>query len=992
LIRAALRLLILYSSVWLLSTQWNGLNTVFTQVVSAISDMGPVQNPHWIMAAFGLTALLWHLLGLGLWMYYVPLAPRIGPVRHPFPDKPLRVHLHFKPSRFLGLIFLTMLWQGLGLRALTALVPSQSSQFPFWAEWLAQANSWLVYGALHLAAVVFGWSCLWLLLRLEFQRTGKPFGFVAYQLRRRPVVRVLTRVVLCAHLPVTAFAAHSHPHYLHLGVTITSLVAIVLTALLAQYLVLIIERRHDYWLTRVARRAAAELHEEAVATPALDCWTRTLHFLHPELESLPRPEAASPAGKLPASAVARRSEPAQSLEAAVAAEVAGQHTLEQAIQSLELGDANRARRLLEDAVLLGDRVVQERAEALLKTLPGTRFRLIVVGTIVAVPFSLLLVAVGWTWFSLPSGPETRRLARSAHIHVRKQPGRQGPVLNLLGNRYDYSLNTRLSNVSKHFINAVIASEDHRYFEHGVAYKVAKFAQAGVLCVIRKMDPLAKARPCRGNSTLPQQLARNLFLSEQRSIRRKFTELLWAIKMETHLSKAEVLELYMNRIYLGKGNFGVEMAARDYFQKSAADLSLREAAYLAAAIKRPNWNWRQDRKSALARARLILTLMQRHGVADRTIEIGPGFQPTPGTRTLHRPYLGHLWQWVRADVANAMRDLPNGDYKVLTSLDAEVEVYAERHLSRRIAMLRAQGTPVSQGAMVVMRINGEVLAMVGGIGNNVKARGFNRAKRTQGLHARPPASSFKPFVYLAALESGLRPTSLIDARPVSINIPGSSKAYEPRNHDGETYGWISMREGLVRSINTAAVNLLHGRLGFDVLFDTAGRLGIDTTEFKRQWGLALGQSAVPLIEMIGAYAVFASDGRSVQPHAVLAITTSDGRTVWRRRSPSGQRVFRSSHIGELNSMLREVVSDGTGHRAGYQVPDNVTVAGKTGTGDDFVDAWFIGFTEDLVIGVWMGNDQPVPMPGLYGGTGPARVFNAVLRDLITYTNLVDPTPD
>ncbi|MBT6274647.1 MAG: hypothetical protein HOI95_10995 [Chromatiales bacterium] len=664
-------------------------------------------------------------------------------------------------------------------------------------------------------------------------------------------------------------------------------------------------------------------------------------------------------------------------------------TLEEGIAARDAGNAARARKLLRSVVAQGDSAERERADAVLRGLPG-RWRLAKNAAIACCCVGILLTGLtGWQWFSLPSTAETLQLARSAHIHLRKSGA--GPLVKvaLLGTRYDYSLNTSIDNVSSHFVNAIVASEDHRFYEHGSLYKLAKFAEAGILCVLRKLNVFSSARACAGNSTISQQLARNLFLSEKRSVVRKLKELLWAIKMEAGLDKKTILELYLNRLYLGRGNFGVELAARSYFLKSARSLTLYEAAFLAAAVKRPGWNWHENREGATRRAELIVALMRRHGYAKPGTRFpSASFQPVMGKRPPHKPYLGHLWQWIRPEVNKVMAAMPDGDYKVLTTLNAEIEVYVERALGEEVARLRAGGVAVSQGAVVAMRPNGEVLAMVGGVGSTLRARGFNRAKRTSGLHTRPPASSFKPFVYLAALEKGMQPESLIDASPVAIAMPAPQKTYAPSNYDGKRYGMISMRDGLVKSINTAAVNLLHDEIGFDRLFDVLRRAGVDVSEFKRQWGVALGSNGVPLIEMVGAYGVFANGGNAVVPHAFSAITTADGKTLWQRSSRRMERVFSRDDIRALNGMLEDVVREGTATRARRKIPDSIVVAGKTGTGDAFVDAWFVGYTPDLVIGVWMGNDTPRRMPGLFGGVGPARVFNRVLSNLVSLTDVIE----
>ncbi len=608
-----------------------------------------------------------------------------------------------------------------------------------------------------------------------------------------------------------------------------------------------------------------------------------------------------------------------------------------------------------------------------------------------------MLAAG-VWWNLPDVEQTRLIARSAHIHVSKrtvgseQTGRAGIELELVGNRFDYSLNTSLENVSPHFLNAVIASEDRHFrepkFGYRLAYMLGKFAQAAITCFV--IRPVIEGIGCRGNSTLPQQLARNLLLGEYRGPIRKVIELIWAIKMEYGFTKDDILEFYVNRLYLGSGNYGVEMASRDYFGKSAAQLTRAEAAYLAAAIKKPGWNWRQDRPGALKRGRLILELMKREGYASSRDALPGNFAPTRGRRSLRKPYLGHLWQWVRNEIEEEMRRLPDGNYKLFTTLNAEVEIYAERELEKEIGRWRRKGKPVSQGVAVIMRPDGEILAMVGGVGDDVAGRGTNRSKRTGNLIARPPASTFKPFVYLAALEHGLKPDSLIGAEPVEIPDASGGGSYRPRNDRDKRFGKVSMREGLAQSINTAAVRLLR-RIGYQRLFDTLERLGLETEHLRRELGLALGSSGVPMVEMVGAYATFANGGRKVVPRAVIAIATETGRILWLGREPgNGGTVFSENSIAALNGMLREAVERGTGREAAASKSlRGMEIAGKTGTGDGFVDAWFIGYTPDLVIGVWFGNDRPLKMTGLYGGEGPARTFRSILTRLVEHTDLASP---
>ena len=664
-------------------------------------------------------------------------------------------------------------------------------------------------------------------------------------------------------------------------------------------------------------------------------------------------------------------------------------------QRMARGDLRQARKLLHTARRTGDESIRQTVASLLARMPRKRQWLLrTVLSLLAIG-AVTLVAAGAVWRNLPDADQTRLIARSAHIHVAKRTipskdvGRFRMELDLVGNRFDYSLNTSLKNVSPHFLNAVIASEDRRFHQPGFAYRVAymmgKFAQAAVTCYV--IRPVFEEIGCRGNSTLPQQLARNLLLGEYRGPVRKLIEFVWAIKMEYGLGKDEILELYVNRLYLGNGNHGIEMASRDYFGKSASQLTLAESAYLAAAIKKPDWNWKRDRAGALKRGRLILELMKREGYASSRDLLPRNFSPMRGQKRLRKPYLGHLWHWVRDEIAEDMRRLPDGNYKLFTTLNAEVEIYAELELEREAERWRRSGRPVSQGVAVIMRPNGHILGMVGGIGDDIVGRGTNRSKRTRGLLPRPPASVFKPFVYLAALEQGLQPDSLIAAEPVNVPDASGTGSYRPRNNRGELYGKVRMRDGLVESINTAAVRLLL-RIGYPSLLDTLERLGLETEYLRRELGLALGSSGVPMIEMVGAYATFANGGRTVVPRAVIATATETGRILWPSREfGNAGTVFAEDNIAALNGMLREAVERGTGREAAAsRWLRGLEIAGKTGTGDGFVDAWFIGYTPELVIGVWFGNDRPMEMTGLYGGTGPARTFRSILARLVEHTDL------
>jgi penicillin-binding protein 1A len=975
LIRAVFRLFVIYALVWFVSLNWDAayrfagwfVTPVLHSIAGVIGD-----NAITVFAAFCAAAMTACFVQLPLWICVVPVDRLRGPKAHPFSRAPLRKHLRFGVARFFIILVLQMLTMLILLRLLPLLIDTNATSVPHWLSYLSDLSdrdTWILYGLVHLVAIAIGWIVLYALSEASVLTRHSSYGFFRYHLENAPVSRMLVRVIAFGLFPAAAFAATSHAHPMHFFVVVAVVVAVLGIAFLAQIFTLILERRNEAWLRR--------LDENYNANDAVRLLReRTIRFLHPRLNPVPPPDDLATLGS---SDAAGNGQPDPEREVVSTATVNARvdDSLEDPLQD-EPGDELIAEPIAEPASAR-DPIQWSKGWRVLSW--GYRIWMPAVAGVIAIA----VLAFAYQWMILPSADQTRVLAQSAHVHIRRGDG-DGADIRLLGTRYDFSLNTRLENISKHLVSAVIASEDHRFYEHGVLYKLSKFIQAGARCAWRAISVFSGSRGCRGNSTIGQQLARNLFLSEERSLIRKFKELVWSIKMEAILTKDEILQAYLNRIYLGRGNFGVEMAARSYFGKSASRLSVKEAAILAAAVKRPSWNWQQDKAGAIKRAQTILLVMRRHGFIKNQVRVEKNYAPVMGARPLRKPYLGHLWQWIKPRVEQSMADMPPGDYKLLTTLNAEVQVYARRRLTAAVKRLRAQGVKASQGAVVVMRPNGSVLAMVGGVGDGISGRGTNRAKRTDGLYARPPASSFKPLVYLAALEAGLKPDTVVNGGPVSIDVPGS-KPYSPVNHDGKTYGDMSLSYALVKSINTAAVHLLHDKIGFDKLFDVANRLGIDTEGFQRQWGLALGQAGVPVVNMAGAYAAFANGGYQVTPHAFIAVTNEDGKTVWRRGRPRNKRMFEREHVHQLNRMLEQAVSEGTGFRARRRLDKTARIAGKTGTGDSFVDAWFIGYTADVVIAVWIGNDTPTEMKNTYGGGAPAQVFNDIVRDLSRHTSLL-----
>jgi penicillin-binding protein 1A len=497
--------------------------------------------------------------------------------------------------------------------------------------------------------------------------------------------------------------------------------------------------------------------------------------------------------------------------------------------------------------------------------------------------------------------------------------------------------------------AVVAVEDRRYWSHG-AIDLLGIARAAVV-------NLRAGRVVQGGSTITQQVAKNLFLSNARSFRRKVQELLLTLWLERHFSKQQILEIYLNRVYLGAGTFGVDAAARRYFGVSARRVTLWQAAVLAGLPRAPSrFSPRSDPEAAAARARDVLAAMVQSGAitaAEAERASGQIAFPVP---------VAASWfaDWAAED-AEAL--LPEGaDAIARTTLDARLQAAAEAKLA---ALLDGPGVAaqVGEGAVVVLdAASGAVRAMVGGRDRRTSV--FNRAV----LARRQPGSAFKPFVWLAALEAGMQPEALVDDAPIRIG------AWSPTNYDGRYRGPVTLEEGLALSLNTVAVRLAEQAGGPAAVAAVARRLGI-SEPLPENLTIALGTGDVRLLELTAAYAPFCNGGWRVSPNGIVSIR-AQGRVIPPPRPPA-ERVVQPADAASMLRMLTAVVARGTGRAAAIA---GRSVAGKTGTTQDFRDAWFIGCTAGAVIGVWLGNDDNRPMEGVHGGSLPARLFRDIALEL------------
>ncbi|MFG1297279.1 transglycosylase domain-containing protein [Xanthobacter variabilis] len=516
----------------------------------------------------------------------------------------------------------------------------------------------------------------------------------------------------------------------------------------------------------------------------------------------------------------------------------------------------------------------------------------------------------------------------------------------------------LEDFPDHLIKAVLATEDRRFYEHwGI----------DVSGTLRAVVTNARAGGVRqGGSSLSQQLAKNLFLSNERTIERKIKEAFLAVWLETRLTKGQILKLYLDRAYLGGGAYGVDAAARYYFGKSVREVNLAEAAMLAGLFKAPSkYAPHVNLPAARARASTVLDNLVDAGFMTEGQVFGARRNPaTPVDRSdeaVPDYYLDYAFAEVKKLVDQLPASVTERIFVVRTGLDPNIQKVSEAALDQSIREF-GRDYKVTQGGIVVMEPNGTLRAMVGG--RDYGESQFNRA--TDAL--RQPGSSFKPFVYTVALMNGYKPTTIVQDAPICLGN------WCPQNYGRSYMGSITLATALQHSLNTVAVRLAE-KFGRKKIVDLAHQMGI-RTPLPISAPLPLGAAEVTLIDMTTAYSVFANGGRSVYPHAVVEMRIGNGEVVWRfdRDAPSPVQIIPTPQLNDINNMLNNVVENGTGRRARLV---NSKVAGKTGTTNAYRDAWFMGFTGNYVAGVWFGNDDYASMNKMTGGSLPAMTWQKVM---------------
>ena len=511
---------------------------------------------------------------------------------------------------------------------------------------------------------------------------------------------------------------------------------------------------------------------------------------------------------------------------------------------------------------------------------------------------------------------------------------------------------RLEHLPIYVPEAVIAIEDRRFRNH--------FGLDPIGLSRAMLANVRSGRLVQGGSTLTQQLAKNMFLTPERSFRRKVQELVLALWLETEYSKDAILEMYLNRVYFGAGAYGIDAAARRYYNKSASQVSLQEAAVLAGLLRAPSYyapNRHPER--AYSRAVLVLDAMAREGfISTEDAEAAKSQKARVASRHVARSE-SYVADFVMERLASYVVRLET-DIIVETTIHMGLQRDAEWAL---VEVLKTEGGDyrVSEGAVVALDPTGAVRAMVGG--RDYARSQFNRATQAR----RQPGSAFKPFVYMAAMEAGLTPDSVRVDEPIRIGN------WAPENYSKKYAGPVTLRTGLSHSLNTVAARLA-AEVGPANVVRTAHRMGINST-LAANASIALGTSEVTLMELTAAYAPFANGGYAVLPYVIRSIRTADGEMIFERDPEPLGRATDGRTLAMMNDMMQETLLTGTGRKA--QIP-GWPAGGKTGTSQEFRDAWFIGYTARLVAGVWLGNDDNSPTKRASGGNLPTQVWSRFMQ--------------
>ena len=568
-----------------------------------------------------------------------------------------------------------------------------------------------------------------------------------------------------------------------------------------------------------------------------------------------------------------------------------------------------------------------------------------------------IVSVSRFFGSIPPIPD-----KAALTVVNQAPGmtfedKDGRVLATRGPKHGYAIS--LAELPTYVPQAFLAAEDRRFYHHG---PVDLRGMARAAWVNWRAH-----HTVQGGSTLTQQLAKTLFLTPDQTLKRKLQEAVIAERLEQEMSKDEVLELYLNRIFFGDNAYGIDAASQTYFGKPARQLTLPEAALLAALPKAPTrLALTNDMDSALARSHLVLHNMRTEGWI--TADQEQAALDAPPKLAAEAPGEGDFGYVIDMASAEAVK-IAGGqapDLVVRLSIDPALQAQAQSIVRQTIAA-EGQGAHVKQAALVLLAPDGAVRALVGGVDHHLSA--FNRATQAQ----RQPGSSFKPFVYAAALEAGVKPTDIRTDKPVRFGL------WAPTNYEPGFRGPVTVATALALSINTIAAQLAN-EVGGPKIGEIAHRFGFKSIPDDPNLSVALGTYEVNLLELAGAYQVFQQGGQRTEPYLIDQIATTRGDVLYSHVASAGAPVYDVAHAGDVVRMMEGVIGHGTATRAAFGRP----AAGKTGTTQNWRDAWFMGFTPDWLCGVWIGNDDNTPMNKITGGAIPAEIWRRMM--MLAHQNL------
>ena len=555
----------------------------------------------------------------------------------------------------------------------------------------------------------------------------------------------------------------------------------------------------------------------------------------------------------------------------------------------------------------------------------------------------LVIAVLIAMASLPGFEELKSSPNGQMVRVRAA---DGSVIVSLGPSYgDWLPSNQIPSAMK---KAMVAVEDRRFYMHPGIDPIG-MVRAGWVAWQRK----GEGRRLQGASTITQQLARNIFLTNAYSFGRKFREVILALAMERKFSKEQILELYLNRVYFGGGAYGIDAAARKFFDHSANTLNLGESAIIAGLVKAPShYAPTADRKAAIDRAKVVLGVMQDAGVITPAEAEAVDLSKVNLAPERDQNAVRYFTDWALAQL-DELVDEQVQPIDVWTTIDPAMQRAAD-------AAMRANAPAGAQGALVALDRDGAVRAMVGG--RDYVSSIYNRATQAE----RQPGSAFKLFVYLAAMEAGMKPETPVTDEPVDID------GWSPRNSNREYAGAIDIRTAFAFSINTVAAKI-GSEVGFDTVADMAHRFGIGS-KLNTHPSMVLGTSDVRLIDMTRAFAAVARKGVAVVPYGIVKVTTSGGDLLYQHPTDDNRVLVAPWVAAEMTDLLQTAVNTGTARAAQIGRP----VAGKTGTTSSNKDGWFLGFSSGITAGVWMGRDDARTVSGLQGGRAPARAFADFMR--------------